>query len=158
MIIESSIKSISFVAVGLVALVGATGVPSDDDGIIAIIERTGSFGLLALFFISIIYGLQKLIPIGAEYINRNRVEFLAEIKEEREARERGAKEEREARERGMKDHREMLQGHKHDLIATMDKQTIVIEKQTQELDRIASLIERKPCILRRTAQGDYIEP
>lgn len=138
-------KTLTLAGVGLVTLVGVAGaVP--DDSLVTSLERTGSFGLLALFFLSIIYGMKQLIPAGIAYLNSTRTEFLAELKAEREA-----------RERGLSDHRDMLSSHKHDLIATMEKQTIVIEKQNEELDRIATIFERRPCLLKKNRNEEYSE-
>ncbi len=147
MIESYSLKTISLMGVTVVALAGVTPPETVPETTVAFIERTGAFGMMVVFFLFVLYAVYLCIPRIFTYVDASRKEFMEEIKAERAA-----------RETSIKDHREMLQGHKHDLIQTMDKQTAIIEKQTEELDRIASLIEQKPCILKRTPHGDYIAP
>jgi len=149
MFIESySIKTVSLIGAGIVAIVGAVPVMApEQETTINFIERTGAFGLVVAFFIFVLYAVYLCIPRIFAYVDSSRKDFLAEIAAERIA-----------RDKSVADHREMLQAHKHDLIATMNQQTAVIQEQNHELDRIATLIEHKPCILKRTPQGDYIAP
>ncbi len=146
MIESYSIKTVSIMGVVVISALGAT-TDVAPESTIAFIERTGAFGMVVIFFIFVLYSVYLCVPRIFSYVDSSQKNFLAELKAEREA-----------REKSVGDHREMLQAHKRDLIATMDKQTDIIKEQNEELDRIATLLETKPCILHRVKHGEYIEP
>jgi hypothetical protein len=122
-IVANAIKLAALCGGGILAFAGAEVIGGPDSPILVQgIERMGSFALVAIFVLAVLWGLSRMIPPFLAGIEKAKDQFLAELREERKARE------------GMTDaFRDMLSAHKNELGAKLDEGNRITRELVHEL-------------------------
>lgn len=90
-LISAAIKGATITASGIGGLFIATADVTDDRifGVsITAIRDIGSFGLVTIFVLGILWGIRMIVPALAQFLRETRDGFMQELKSERELRER----------------------------------------------------------------------
>jgi hypothetical protein len=126
-IFSSGLKLVGIIGAGLAGVTLSESAHNDQSLLVTGIERMGSFFLIAVFVLAILWGLGKLVPQILSGLEKTKDQFLSELKEERAS-----------REKSVDAFREMLGSHKNDLGEKLDEGN----KLTREL--VAEL-KGRPC-------------
>lgn len=98
------------------------------------IRELGSFGLVAVFVLGVLWLCWKALPVLITMLERTKDQFVAEIKEERIA-----------REKSVDAFREMLKSHKGDLGDKMDRIKESIDEGNDIVSSLVTEISQRPC-------------
>ena len=98
------------------------------------IRELGSFGLIAVFVLGVLWLCWKAIPVLIAMLERTKDQFVAEIKEERIA-----------RERSVEAFRDMLKSHKSDLGDKMDSIKDSIDEGNDIVSSLVTELSQRPC-------------
>jgi hypothetical protein len=109
-IFSSGLKLVGIIGAGLAGVTLSESAHSDQSLLVTGIERMGSFALIAIFVLAILWGLGKLVPQILAGLEKTKDQFLCELKEERTS-----------REKSIDAFREMLGAHKNDLGEKLDE-------------------------------------
>lgn len=97
-------------------------------------ERMGSFFLIAIFVLSIMWLVNKIIPLVMVALEKTKDQFLDELKEERVA-----------REKSLEAMREMLQAHKSDLGQKMVDVRSAVDVGNKIAGELVDELKKRPC-------------
>jgi hypothetical protein len=109
-VFSNGLKLVGIVGAGLFGVTLSETGHSDQSLLVTGIERMGSFALIAVFVLAILWGLGKLVPQILSGLDKTKDQFLSELKDERAS-----------REKSVEAFREMLGSHKADLGEKLDE-------------------------------------
>jgi len=109
-VFSNGLKLVGIVGAGLFGVTLSETGHSDQSLLVTGIERMGSFALIAVFVLAILWGLGKLVPQILSGLEKTKDQFLSELKDERAS-----------REKSVEAFREMLGSHKADLGEKLDE-------------------------------------
>jgi hypothetical protein len=121
-IFSNGVKLVGIVGAGLAGVTISESAHSDQSLLVTGIERMGSFALIAVFVLAILWGLGKLVPQILAGLEKTKDQFLSELKEERAS-----------REKSVEAFREMLGAHKNDLGEKLDEGNRITRELVAEL-------------------------
>jgi len=121
-IFSSGLKLVGIIGAGLAGVTLSESAHSDQSLLVTGIERMGSFALIAVFVLAILWGLGKLVPQILSGLEKTKDQFLCELKEERTS-----------REKSVDAFREMLGSHKNDLGEKLDEGNRLTRALVEEL-------------------------
>lgn len=140
-LLQTAFKAAGVVAVGIGGMGIASATATDEHlfGIsITTIRELGSFGLVAVFVLGILWAIKAILPKLLGFLAETKDGFLAELKETRMAHSEELKLERLSRETQTNAFREMLQAHRGETVAAIKEQTGYIADLVKE-------IKHRPC-------------
>jgi len=102
------------------------------------VREFGSFGLIVVLVLGCLWVAKCTAPLVLKSLTDTRDLFLAEIREERLS-----------REKSQDAFREMLQSHKRDTLAALERQTAMLEKQQLTFETLIESLEIRPCQMKK---------
>jgi hypothetical protein len=108
---------------GLAVIIANSPTTSTQDTIVHGLERMGSFFLVAVFVIAVLWGLNKLVPTMIANIEKTKDQFLEALREERHS-----------REKNVDAFRDMLREHKIDIVNKLDEGNKIMKGLAGNLD------------------------
>ena len=121
-IFSNGLKLVGLIGAGLAGVTLSEAEHTDQSLLVTGIERRGSFFLIAVFVLAILWGLGKLVPQILAGLEKTKDQFLCELKDERAS-----------REKSVEAFREMLGSHKADLGEKLDEGNRLTRELVAEL-------------------------
>ena len=135
-LLQTACKAAGVVAVGISGIGLASAVTGDERlfGVsVATIRELGSFGLVAVFVLGILWAIKAILPKLLEFLAQTKDGFLTELKETRTGHAEELRQERISREAQTEAFREMLRAHRGETVAAIKEQTGYVADLVKEL-------------------------
>jgi hypothetical protein len=135
-LLQTACKAAGVVAVGISGIGIASAVTGDERlfGVsVSTIRELGSFGLVAVFVLGILWAIKAILPKLLEFLATTKDGFLNELKETRTGHAEELRQERISREAQTEAFREMLRAHRGETVAAIKEQTGYVADLVKEL-------------------------
>jgi len=149
LLFQCAVKSAVIVAAGIGGIgFVASGSATDEHlfGIsVATIRELGSFGLVALFVLGILWSIKAMLPKVLDFLADTKNGFLEELKTTRESNSLEQAAERASREKQIDAFREMMQAHKASMEAQLSALKEVNEHGNSAIRELVAELKGRPC-------------
>jgi len=148
LLFHKSVQGALVVAAGISGIGFAATAATDEHlfGVsVATIRELGSFGLVAIFVLGILWCIKAMLPKVLDFLSETKNGFLEELKTTRESNLLEQAAERHSREKQIDAFREMMQSHKSSMEAQFLALKEVNQNGNQAIHDLVAELKGRPC-------------